>query len=180
MKIKSILQGKRLGVRGLTMKRQIALTSMLVFLSVGITAPLVSAQIDVSPLSDIYLPFSGTVFNRQTGEDVAITGQVHVIARHTRNRNFTRVFLKEYDAIGSISNATYDLAQTSIDKISVDDLFAAFLKLGANDPLNNPETLEAANQLRIKLHFDAFGKLDGGSTILAGYISCTGAGCSNP
>jgi hypothetical protein len=175
------------------MKRRsykMVITSGLVFLLLGVTVPLTYGAPPSPPQSPITLPFSGTVFNKCTGEDVDITGEVHIfLSLLTRNHISTHVFLKSYDAIGATTAAAYGVTiesewssqspnpgenvSFSMDvPLTVYGGQAAFQKLiRCRLPHDNP--------LRIDLFFSADGFLTGWSTTLNGTI-CSKDPCIPP
>ena len=172
------------------MKRQsfkMVLTSGLVFLLLGVTAPLIFAE-PVGVNSGIYLSFSGTCFNKHTGEDVDITGKVHVITHLTRNHLFTRVFLKSYDAIGDTTGYEYDITlpprlgaqpPKDVDK-HPDDEIAIYI-WSTDQVIKHPPLSAPCPSLLVGLVFDPDGILTGGSTTLNGTTTtCTLEACIKP
>lgn len=70
--------------------------------------------------SDIFLPFEGTVFDPDTGENVALSGEVHVVALVPTGRRTvflftpfspisTRAIVNRFSAVGETSEGQYDI-----------------------------------------------------------------------
>ena len=63
-----------------------------------------------SPIIGIYVPFRGSVFNSDAGENVTLAGQLHVTVQMREKVTFTRAFIVAIDsAMGEMTGDTYDL-----------------------------------------------------------------------
>src|SRR6266705_1297055 len=125
-------------------------------------------------VSDLFLPFSGTVFNAHTGEDVMLSGELHVTALFSPSHTFVRAIIRRVDeASGVTTGDTYDIT-TPIDPFLPPDPatppypirgeFRRSYFLWPPDPISPP--FLPPNPIRIFLFFTADGGLLNGSVTI--------------